>query len=157
MEYYLSLGSNSGDRMANLSRALEELEAHGCRIVSVSRVYETEPWGYASQRTFYNLCARAICPLKPRYLLLIIKRIERMMGRLPAPPNTRRVIDIDIVLADIEVHTPELEIPHPRFKEREFVLVPLLEVLSEKHRLKLQIEPVEKAGRIISRLSGKIG
>lgn len=160
MRYYLSLGSNSGDRLANLRRAIDELQASGCTVEAVSGVYETEPWGYEQQRSFYNACVRVRCGLEPSKLLLMVKRIERMMGRLPAPRNTRRVIDIDIVLADVEVDQENLKVPHPRFKEREFVLVPLIEVLPETHELKQEIVSLaasgQTAGRIISRLFDKI-
>lgn len=125
---YLSLGSNLGDRKENLEKALELL-SHRLRVKSISSLYETEPVGNQMQPKFLNIAVKAETTLEPAGLLLLLKGIERKMGRLPGPKNSPRTIDIDIILFDKSiVKTPNLTIPHPRFSERAFVLVPLQEI-----------------------------
>lgn len=125
---YLSLGSNLGDKKENLEKALELL-SHRLRIKSISSLYETEPVGNPSHPKFLNIAVKAETALEPSSLLLLLKGIERKMGRVPGPRNAPRTIDIDIIIhGDKVIKTPNLVIPHPRFSERAFVLVPLKEI-----------------------------
>ena len=121
---YLSLGSNLGDREANLYAALDRLKP-----ARVSPVYETEPVDYKAQAWFLNLVAEVETHLFPRQMLAQAQRIERDLGRVRTLPKGPRTIDIDILLfGGAIVHTPELEIPHPRMAERRFVLQPLADL-----------------------------
>ena len=126
-QLFLGLGSNLGDRRANLRRALHALEAAGAvRITAVSPVYETPPWGMTEQPVFLNLCAAGRTDLPPRDLLQMIKRIEREVGREPAVRWGPRHIDVDILFyEDAIVDEDDLQIPHPGVPERAFVLAPL--------------------------------
>jgi 2-amino-4-hydroxy-6-hydroxymethyldihydropteridine diphosphokinase len=126
---YLSLGSNIGDRRAHLRAALESLEARDFHITRVSPFYETEPVGGPGQRWFLNLAAEAETDLFPLQLLARTSKIELALGRTRTVLNGPRTIDIDILLyGKAIVHTPRLEIPHPRMHERRFVLVPLADL-----------------------------
>ncbi|MCK4362750.1 MAG: 2-amino-4-hydroxy-6-hydroxymethyldihydropteridine diphosphokinase [Dehalococcoidia bacterium] len=128
MQVYLGLGSNLGDRQANLARALKLL-GERLHIELVSSLYETEPVGYAEQPLFLNAVCRAQTELGPLQLLSLVKGIEASLGRVPSFPNAPRPIDLDIILyGDLVMETPELTIPHPRLEDRAFVLIPLLEV-----------------------------
>jgi 2-amino-4-hydroxy-6-hydroxymethyldihydropteridine diphosphokinase len=126
---YLGLGSNMGDREAMLKSALDELEAPGLRLLRVSRLYETEPIGLREQPWFLNLVAEFETELFPKQLLHRIQKVEMRLGRKRAVENGPRTIDIDILLyGDSVVKTEELEIPHPRYRERRFTLAPLAEL-----------------------------
>lgn len=126
---YLSLGSNVGDREANLRAALDQLAAAGVRIRRISPLYETEPVDLTAQRWFVNLVTEAETDLFPRQLLARTQRIERALGRIRTIPKGPRTIDIDILLyGNSLVHSDTLEIPHPRMSERRFVLVPLADL-----------------------------
>ena len=126
---YLSLGSNIGDREANLRAATDRLSQSRIRVLRVSPVYETEPVDYTDQRWFLNLVVEGETALFPKQLLTATARIEREMGRVRTVPRGPRVIDIDILLyARAVVRTPALEIPHPRLAERRFVLAPLADL-----------------------------
>ncbi|MEW6033575.1 MAG: 2-amino-4-hydroxy-6-hydroxymethyldihydropteridine diphosphokinase [Chloroflexota bacterium] len=128
---YLGLGSNLGDRSANIRRALELL-GERVTVERVSSLYETEPWGYERQPLFLNAVCRVSTALSPRRLLLLVKGTEKAMGRSPSFRNAPRPIDIDILLYENRtVAQPDLAIPHPRMLERAFVLVPLAEVAPE--------------------------
>lgn len=125
---YLGLGSNIGDRSANVSVALREISRVG-RIFAVSRVYESAPVGHAEQEVFWNLVVRVSTSLGPLELLVRLKAIESAMGRVATFANGPRLIDIDILFYnDIVLNDGEVVIPHPRALERAFVLRPLLEV-----------------------------
>ncbi len=129
MRYYLSLGSNQGDKRRNLRGALAALEESGVRVDRVSSVYRTEPVDYAAQPWFYNLAVAAETPLRPRELLDLIQRIEEQMGRVRTRRSGPRPIDIDILLAGERIiRAPRLRVPHPRLEKRNFVLVPLAEI-----------------------------
>lgn len=128
---YLGLGSNLGDRMSNLARALEIL-SRKLTIKQVSSVYETEPVGYEQQPLFLNAVLSAATDMKPLELLRFVKQVEAELGRKPSFPDGPRSIDVDILLyGDQVLETPELTIPHPRLAERAFVLVPLAEIAAE--------------------------
>lgn len=126
---YLSLGSNIGDRAANISRALDALRDRAARITRSSSLYETEPVEFRDQDWFLNSVVEAETDLLPLDLMNAILSVERSLGRQRRLPKGPRLIDIDILLyADSVIHTPELDIPHPRMASRRFVLVPFAEI-----------------------------
>jgi 2-amino-4-hydroxy-6-hydroxymethyldihydropteridine diphosphokinase len=126
---HLGLGSNIGNREAHLTKAVGELQARDLRLRRLSGIYETEPMGLREQRWFLNQVAEFETELLPLQLLRRIRRIETRLGRTRVMVNGPRTIDIDIVLyGNAIVKTPDLEIPHPRYRERRFVLEPLAEL-----------------------------
>ena len=126
---YLSLGSNLGTRVRNLSAARRRLRQRGVRILRQSRVIESEPWGVADQPKFLNQVIEVDWAGTPRQLLRAAKAVEREGGRQRTRRWGPRVIDVDILLfGDERVNEPGLEIPHPRLTERDFVLAPLREL-----------------------------
>ena len=131
---YLSLGSNLGDRTANLRAAIAELKEAGS-LRAVSAFYETQPVDLEDQPWFLNCVVSIETEKTPRELLRFVLSIEEAMGRLRMRKKGPRKIDIDIVLmGDREVDEPGLNIPHPAMHERRFVLAPLAEIAPEaKH------------------------
>ena len=128
---YLGLGSNVGDRRANLQAAADVLPEHGVRVVASSSVYETEPVGEVTeQRDFYNACLRIETELDPEGLLDACKAVERALGRRPGGVRPGpRPIDVDLLLlGGARYHSPRLSLPHREVTSRRFVLVPLLEL-----------------------------
>jgi 2-amino-4-hydroxy-6-hydroxymethyldihydropteridine diphosphokinase len=122
---YLGLGSNLGDRKANLKRAVKAL-APKVTVLAESAVYETPPWGVQDQPRFVNSALKAETELTPMELRDHVKQIESELGRERSYHWGPRVIDIDILFYDdLIMETPELVIPHPRMQERGFVLLPL--------------------------------
>lgn len=125
---YLSLGSNVGDREANLRAAREKLAAF-CEVTAVSAYYETEPVEYLAQPWFLNCAVAMTTDLMPRQLLAWLQKIEHAMGRKRTVAKGPRVIDLDILLfGSSVVDTPQLTIPHPAMHERRFVLEPMAEI-----------------------------
>ena len=126
---YLSLGSNLGEREANLRKALALLSPKATPA-DVSSIYETEPLGYKEQPLFLNLVCRICTNLLPEELLCLAKHIETEMGRVPSKQmNSPRPIDIDILFYNDKImETQNLTIPHPRLQDRAFVLIPLAEI-----------------------------
>jgi 2-amino-4-hydroxy-6-hydroxymethyldihydropteridine diphosphokinase len=125
---YLLLGTNQGDRLANLQAAISALPPN-VRPVSVSAVYETPPWGFLEQPVFLNQAVRVETYLAPADLLGYLKKLEIELGRKTSFRYGPRSIDIDILLYDnVVLDLPELIIPHPRLHERAFVLVPLADL-----------------------------
>ena len=125
---YLCLGSNLGSREENLCQALALL-SRKADIEKLSAIYETEPVGYKEQPLFLNLVCRIATDLPPDELLRFAKDIETEMGRTPSFRNAPRIMDIDILLYDdTTIETQNLTIPHPRLKDRAFVLIPLAEI-----------------------------
>jgi len=126
---YLSLGSNLGDRAANLERAIEALSEIGVRVLRRSSIYETEPVDFLAQPWFLNCVVEAETSLAPRQLLDELQAIERNLGSKKLVPRGPRVIDLDILFYGTDViHADGMEIPHPRLAERRFVLVPLADI-----------------------------
>lgn len=122
---YLALGTNLGDRLANLQAALAAFPPV-VTVLERSPIYETEPWGVTDQPGFLNMVIKGETRLSPRNLLKYLKLLEGRLGRLPSIRNGPRKIDIDILFyADVLLATPTLTIPHPGLHERAFVLVPL--------------------------------
>ena len=139
---YLGLGSNLGDRLANLRRAVELLDAAPeITIVRTSSVYETAPVG-PPQPDYLNAVIRIETDLSARDLLDIARRVESRLGRIRKERWGARTIDVDVLLYDEEeIDEPDLMVPHPRIMQRAFVLLPLLElepdpVLPDGTRLK---------------------
>jgi 2-amino-4-hydroxy-6-hydroxymethyldihydropteridine diphosphokinase len=126
---YLSLGSNIGDRAANIARAVSALGSHGVRVTRQSSPYETEPVDFRDQDWFLNCVVEAQTDSAPAKVMDALLQIERALGRHRLVPKGPRLIDIDILLyGSSVVRTPELEIPHPRMADRRFVLVPFNEI-----------------------------
>lgn len=128
---FLGLGSNVGDRRANLQAAVEALPRHGVQVLACSSVYETEPVGeILDQRSFFNACLRIETDLGPEELLAACKAVERELGREGGGPrHGPRPIDVDVLLLGDLVHRSErLNLPHEEVTSRRFVLVPLLEL-----------------------------
>ena len=128
-QVYLSLGSNRGDRVANLRRAMEELDRIGVKVQRVSSFYKTEPVDFGPQAWFLNCAVEASTEFMPMQLLKAVKSVERTLGRRPGVSKGPRPIDIDILLYEnVVVRTAALTIPHERMSERRFVLIPLREL-----------------------------
>ena len=124
---YLGLGSNLGDRQANLDRALAFL-GQRLRVEKISSIYDSEPVGNTVQPRFLNLVCQVSTNLLPMSLLSLAKGIENKLGRWGGPSGAPRTMDIDILFyGDQVIETPQLVIPHPRMTRRAFVLVPLVE------------------------------
>jgi len=125
---YLGLGSNLGDRNANLEEAIRLLGELGA-IAARSHIRETEPWGVTDQPDYLNMVIALDTELPLGDLHQATKSIEVRIGREPGPKWGPRLIDIDILLyGDVQVETPKLTVPHPLMAERDFVMVPLAEI-----------------------------
>ncbi|MGZ4789711.1 MAG: 2-amino-4-hydroxy-6-hydroxymethyldihydropteridine diphosphokinase [Terriglobales bacterium] len=128
---YLSLGSNVGEREANLRDAIRRLGEVG-QVTAVSSFYETEPVEFTQQPWFLNIAVAFETKLMPRQLLSAVLKIERNMGRKRLQRKGPRLIDIDIVLfGNAVMNDAKLVIPHPAMHERKFVLAPLAEIAPE--------------------------
>ncbi len=128
---YLGLGSNVGERRANLEGVVEALRRGGVEVLGASSVYETEPVGLVpDQPDFYNAALRIRTGAEPEELLDTCKAVERELGRTPGGPrHGPRPIDVDLLLlGSLEYHSERLTLPHPEVRSRRFVLVPLLEL-----------------------------
>lgn len=122
---FIALGSNLGDREKNLRTAIALL-SHFVSVQKISPIYETEPWGFKDQPSFFNQVLEGLTRFKPVILLKRLKSIEKKMGRKPGIRYGPRLIDLDILFYDdLILDEPGLAIPHPRLHERAFVLVPL--------------------------------
>lgn len=130
MKYLLSIGTNLGDRKNNLIDAINAINnIPYTDVISVTSIYETEPVGYARQDNFYNICVIVKSQYEPNEMLGVCLGIESGLGRIRTIKNGPRIIDIDIIFAEnSEIDTMNLEVPHPRYCERRFVLEPMLEI-----------------------------
>ncbi len=125
---FIALGTNLGNRVANLAEARRRLAEH-LPPVNASHLYETPPWGITDQPAFYNQVIETSSDADPLDLLHLVKRIEVEMGRVPGLRYGPRLIDIDLlVYGERVLETPELTLPHARLFERPFVLVPFAEI-----------------------------
>jgi 2-amino-4-hydroxy-6-hydroxymethyldihydropteridine diphosphokinase len=125
---YLALGTNLGDRLANLRAAASALPPV-VTVLASSPIYETPPWGVTEQPAFLNMVIKGETHHRPQNLLKHLKLLETKLGRLPSIRYGPRKIDIDLLFYDdILLNTPGLTIPHPRLHERSFVLVPLADL-----------------------------
>lgn len=129
---YLGLGTNLGNKEANLRTAIYKLQERIGKQVSLSSFYETAPWGFESDHSFLNAAIGLETSLSPIEILHITQEIEKELGRTKKSVNSSysdRLIDIDILLYDtLVLQTPELTIPHPLMTERDFVMKPLIEI-----------------------------
>lgn len=129
---YLGLGTNLGNKEANLRTAIYKLKERIGKQVSLSSFYETAPWGFESDHSFLNAAIGLETSLSPIEILHITQEIEKELGRTKKSVNgsySDRLIDIDILLYDtLVLQTPELTIPHPLMTERDFVMKPLIEI-----------------------------
>ena len=129
---YLLIGGNLGNRKENLSKAIELINEQCGTLTTSSSVYETAAWGMTEQPSFLNQVLRISTSLTARQLMRKILKIEKMMGRVRKEKLGPRVIDIDILFFENEIHDhPFLKIPHPELQNRRFVLVPLAELNPE--------------------------
>jgi 2-amino-4-hydroxy-6-hydroxymethyldihydropteridine diphosphokinase len=142
---HLLIGSNMGDRQAYLAQATAEIGQKVGKVTQKSRLYETQAWGLTNQPDFINQALEVETTLSPQETLTTILDIETNMGRTRAEKWAERTIDIDILLfADVIVEEANLQIPHPRLPERNFALVPLMEIAGETEHpiLKTTIEDI---------------
>jgi 2-amino-4-hydroxy-6-hydroxymethyldihydropteridine diphosphokinase len=140
---YLALGSNEGNRKANIYNAIDLINKEIGQVVKKSHLYETEPWGKTEQDLFLNMVVMANTTLEPRDLLSAITKIERALGREKKEKWGPRTIDVDILLYGKRVIRDKgLEIPHPDLHKRGFVLVPLMDIAPDLEHpvLKRQID-----------------
>ena len=131
MQVFLSLGSNLGDRRLTIKKAISGLNKTAGHVIKQSSIHETKPVGKTDQPMFLNCCVEIETDLPPLKLLAACQKIEKQLGRLKSEKDLGlpRTIDIDILFYGNEtLDTPKLKIPHPRIKEREFVLKPLAEI-----------------------------
>ncbi len=147
----IALGSNLGDRWASLDAAVRRLRAEpGLRVLKVSTFYETRPEHCPPESgQFLNAAMLLETDLSPQDLLNLLMRIERQLGRVRSEPNSPRTVDLDLLLYDNRIiDTPDLTVPHPRTRERAFVLVPLAEIAPEL------VDPV--TGQSVSQLTAAL-
>ena len=130
---YFSLGSNLGDKAGNIREAINRIGELIGEVDRQSTLLATEPWGFESDNTFVNAAIRCTTSLSPFEILNITQNIERAMGRTLKSVDGQyhdRIIDIDILIYDdLHITTPQLTLPHPLMKERDFVMIPLKEIL----------------------------
>ena len=129
---YVALGSNLGDKEANLRKALELLQERGVEVVKTSSFICTEPYGVTDQPQFLNGVCEVRTSLEPLELLHTLLDIEQKMGRVRLRHWGERNIDLDLLLyEDVVLDTEELKLPHPDMQNRDFVLLPLAEIAPE--------------------------
>lgn len=130
---YIGLGSNLGDKEANLKRALELLDrSPGLRVTRTASFYRTAPVGYTRQDWFLNTVAEVETALAPGELLTLLLAIEKELGRVRTIHWGPRMVDLDLLLfGGEEIDTPDLVVPHPRLSQRAFVMAPLAELAPE--------------------------
>lgn len=137
MIYYLSLGANLGDREQTIRCALQQIEQQIGQILRCSSFYYSEPWGFQSENPFCNLCCAVESSLLPPDVLSHTQAIERTLGRTAKSTDGHyhdRTIDIDIIRIldngqEIHIDTPQLTVPHKLWQQRDFVRIPLEEIM----------------------------
>lgn len=143
MTYYLSLGSNLGDKEQNLRLAVDEIRKQIGHIDALSAFHATEPWGFTSSNSFLNACCRVTSPLQPLQVLDATQAIEQQLGRTLKSSDGcyhDRPIDIDLLRCfdphgqEVCLSHPRLRLPHPLMWQRDFVLLPLAEIAPEATR-----------------------
>lgn len=125
---YLSIGSNLGDRFKNLQFSISELSKKAGKVISVSNVYETDPVGFQSENLFLNACLKLETSKPATEILQICNQIESLAGRIRTNSHEyeSRLLDIDIIFFGNEIiNSKDLKVPHPHFRKRQFVLMPL--------------------------------
>lgn len=133
MKAVIGIGTNIGDRYENIKNAVEALKlVPGIKVLRESSVYETAPWGFIEQNSFYNNVVEVETEKSPEALLGICLGIEAGMGRIREFRYGPRIIDLDLLVYEGEKRqTQELTIPHPLIQERDFVLVPIKELFED--------------------------
>ena len=130
---YIGLGSNLGNKEEMLHRSLELINKHIGSVKRTSSFIETEPWGFQSENTFLNAACLVETTLTPMQCLRETQKIERLLGRTQKSKDGvyhDRPIDLDLLIYDdVEMNTPELTLPHPHMHERDFVMIPLREII----------------------------
>lgn len=141
---YLSLGSNMGDKKKYLYDAIKLLDSYeGVRLIRLSSLYETNPWGYTEQDLFMNLVVLVETTLSSIELLDCCQFIEQELGRVRLMKWGPRVIDVDILLFEDEIiQSTRLTIPHPFMTERDFVMIPLCEIASDLEINGVKVESI---------------
>lgn len=127
----LGFGSNKGNRLRKINFAVKTLALNkGMNLLKVSEIYETEPWGFKKQKSFYNCAAVFLCRLTPLQLLDLAKEAEKKAGRTGSRKWQARELDIDILFyGNSVIHNKRLRIPHPYIECRNFVLKPLVDII----------------------------
>ena len=132
---YLGLGSNLGNKEQHITTAVKHLEQRVGKVRRLSSLLKTEPWGFTSPHSFVNAAVSIDTRLSPHEVLEVTQQIERDMGREQKSMNGEyhdRIIDIDILLYDdMEINEKDLIIPHPLMHQRDFVMIPLREIIEE--------------------------
>ena len=132
---YLGLGSNLGNKEQHITTAVKHLEQRVGKVRRLSSLLKTEPWGFTSPHSFVNAAVSIDTILSPHEVLEATQQIERDMGREQKSMNGEyhdRIIDIDILLYDdMEINETDLIIPHPLMHQRDFVMIPLREIIEE--------------------------
>jgi len=130
---YLLLGSNLGDRLSQFQQAVRLLNQEGLKIVDISPIYETEPWGFTDQPTFLNVVIEVQTNADPHHVLAICQSVEKALGRVREMKWGARIIDIDILFfQDLQLNEVELTIPHPGISDRRFALLPLCDLIPDQ-------------------------
>jgi 2-amino-4-hydroxy-6-hydroxymethyldihydropteridine diphosphokinase len=129
----ISLGSNLGNKIQHLNQAIQKIEKTVGKIEFISSFHESKAWGYDSENLFMNACITCYTILSPFELLEKLKEIEREMGRVKTVDGYEdRCIDLDIIFYNVDsIQTEILTIPHPHIKIRDFVMIPLTEIVKE--------------------------
>lgn len=128
----MALGSNLGDRLALLRRAVDELQARSVVVVARSAVYRSTPVGLDTPHEFFNAVVQVSTDLSPRRLMEHLLAVEARLGRLRAAGVCDRTCDLDLLLyGERRLNEPDLQVPHPRMTSRRFVLLPLLDLVPE--------------------------
>ena len=148
---YLGIGSNLGNRIANIEKAKSLLREHNIDLISVSKYYETPSWPDPKNPKFINIVLKVKYFFQPNDLLNVCKKIEIKLGRKKGPKNAPRECDIDIIDFKGLVTNDKLNLPHPRMHERNFVLLPLFEIEKD------WVHPIKKTNikKLILSLSNK--
>ncbi|MBM4171781.1 MAG: 2-amino-4-hydroxy-6-hydroxymethyldihydropteridine diphosphokinase [Ignavibacteria bacterium] len=150
---FLGLGSNKGDRLYFLKKTVAELQSFNVNIVNYSSVYETIPYGNKEQKNFYNAVVEVSSSLTIDNLFNLIKRLEKQLGRKESKEKwAPREIDIDILFYNQLIYkSDKLNIPHPGILERDFVMIPLLEIdknffhpIEKKELFQFDLKSIEK-------------
>ena len=130
MIYILSIGTNIGNRKENIEKVIDSINLlPKTKVNKVSSIYETQPVGFDDQQNFYNICAEVESNFNAHEMLGCALGIEAGFGRIRTIKNGPRIIDIDIIFVEnMVIQSPNLTVPHPRYKERRFVLEPLMEL-----------------------------
>ena len=126
----IAFGSNLGNKAANITNAINQINKTCGKVVQISSFHRSEPMGFDSSNEFLNGCLLLLTDLPPQNLLIQLKEIEVSMGRIKTSEKYEdRLIDLDIILYEnLCINTPNLQIPHPKYRERAFVLEPLMEL-----------------------------